>query len=89
MGFNGRCRPKNVKGHRWINYPNTAHKKCTKCSCYVDIVSTKEGWISSYEVIYNSIYAKINKVNKDGSLSKVLNKRINVEEYNFELIRED
>lgn len=31
MGFNGRCRPKNVKGHRWINYPNTAHKKCTKC----------------------------------------------------------
>lgn len=47
------------------------------------------GWISSYEVICNSIYAKINKVNKDGSLSKVLNKRINVEEYNFEFINED
>lgn len=51
--------------------------------------SSVVGWISSYEVIQNSIYAKINKVNKDGSLSKVLNKRINVEEYNFEFIKED
>ena len=43
MGFNGRCRPKNVKGHRWINYPNTAHKKCTKCGCFADRVNSKEG----------------------------------------------
>ena len=30
---------RNIKGHRWINYPNTAHQKCTKCGCRMDQVT--------------------------------------------------
>lgn len=26
----------NRKGHRWINWPNNSHKKCTKCGCLYD-----------------------------------------------------
>ena len=33
MGFRNGTKPgaANRKGHRWINYPNNAHKKCTEC----------------------------------------------------------
>lgn len=43
MGFrNGtKLGAANRKGHRWINYPNTMHRKCTKCGCMVDITSSK------------------------------------------------
>lgn len=43
MGFSRGTKPgaKNRKGHRWINYPNNAHRKCTKCGCMVDITSLK------------------------------------------------
>lgn len=30
---------RNIKNHRWINYPNTAHQKCTKCGCRMDQVT--------------------------------------------------
>lgn len=38
MGFNrgSKIGAHNIKGHRWINNPNNAHKKCTKCGCMVD-----------------------------------------------------
>ena len=39
MGF--KRKSPNIKGHRWINYPNNAHRKCTKCGCMVDITSNK------------------------------------------------
>lgn len=48
MGFKNGTKPgaKNRKGHRWINNPNNAHKKCTKCGCMVDVTSSKgNGWI--------------------------------------------
>lgn len=40
----------NRKGHRWINYPNNAHKKCTKCGCMVDITCSKGVNVSIYTV---------------------------------------
>lgn len=27
------------RNHRWINNPNHAHRKCTKCGCTVDMVN--------------------------------------------------
>ena len=56
MGFRNGAKPgaANRKGHRWINYPNTAHKKCTKCGCFVDIVSTKEGSKTLYKDKYGN-----------------------------------
>lgn len=43
MGFRNGTKPgaDNRKGHRWINYPNNAHRKCTKCGCMVDMTSSK------------------------------------------------
>lgn len=43
MGFRNGTKPgaANRKGHRWINYPNNAHRKCTKCGCVVDATSSK------------------------------------------------
>lgn len=43
MGFNRGTKlgAENRKGHRWINNPNTAHKKCTKCGCMVGRTSSK------------------------------------------------
>ena len=43
MGFNRGTKlgAENRKGHRWINNPNTVHKKCTKCGCMVDKISSK------------------------------------------------
>ncbi len=44
MGFRNGTKPgaANRKGHRWINYPNNAHRKCTKCGCVVDATSSRE-----------------------------------------------
>lgn len=44
MGFNRGTKlgAENRKGHRWINNPNNAHRKCTKCGCMVDVTSSKE-----------------------------------------------
>lgn len=43
MGFNRGTKlgAENRKGHRWINNPNNAHRKCTKCGCMVDVISSK------------------------------------------------
>lgn len=43
MGFRNGTKPgaANRKGHRWINNPNNAHRKCTKCGCMVDRTSSK------------------------------------------------
>ena len=43
MGFSrgAKLGVENRKWHRWINNPNTAHKKCTKCGCMVDKTSSK------------------------------------------------
>lgn len=43
MGFNRGTKigAENRKGHRWINNPNNAHKKCTKCGCIVDKIYSK------------------------------------------------
>lgn len=43
MGFNRGTKlgAENRKGHRWINNPNNAHRKCTKCGCMVDVTSSK------------------------------------------------
>lgn len=42
MGFNRyKNGVPNVIGHRWINNPNNAHKKCTKCGATVDVFTVK------------------------------------------------
>ena len=50
MGFkkDSKTGAPNRKGHRWINYPNNAHKKCTKCGCMVDITCSKGVNVSIY-----------------------------------------
>lgn len=50
MGFN-RGTKKGAperKGHRWINNPNTAHRKCTKCGCIVDAQTINRKTIFTY-----------------------------------------
>ena len=43
MGFSRGTKPgaENRKGHRWIDYPNNAHGKCTKCGRMVEKISSK------------------------------------------------
>ena len=60
MGFKNGTKPgaKNRKGHRWINNPNSAHRKCTKCGCIVDVTSSK-GKVS----IHTQILKVTNRLN--------------------------
>lgn len=50
MGFNRGTKlgAENRKGHRWINNPNNAHRKCTKCGCMFDVTSSKGESIYTY-----------------------------------------
>lgn len=50
MGFNRGTKlgAENRKGHRRINNPNNAHRKCTKCGCMVDVTSSKGESIYTY-----------------------------------------
>ena len=50
MGFNRGTKlgAENRKGHRWINNPNNAHRKCTKCGCMADVISSKGESIYTY-----------------------------------------
>lgn len=50
MGFNRGTKlgAENRKGHRWINNPNNAHRKCAKCGCMVDVTSSKGESIYTY-----------------------------------------
>lgn len=61
MGFNRGTKlgAENRKGHRWINNPNNAHRKCTKCGCMVDRTSSK----GENVYIYIQIVKVINRLN--------------------------
>lgn len=36
------------KGHRWINYPDTVHRKCTRCGCIMHMTSQKRNAVITY-----------------------------------------
>ena len=38
----------NIKGHRWINYPSTTVRKCTKCGIICKRANVKYSFVITY-----------------------------------------